>query len=52
MKKLIDAPEDGVELELFRGLATDLYNPIVRFSFLPVACNLYTVVDSKQPNVI
>lgn len=31
MKKLIDAPEGGVQLELFRGLATDLYNPIVFF---------------------
>ena len=29
MKKLMDAPEDGVKLELFRGLAADLYNPQV-----------------------
>lgn len=29
MKKLMDAPEDGVKLQLFRGLAADLYNPQV-----------------------
>ncbi|CAM9141040.1 unnamed protein product, partial [Ectocarpus sp. 13 AM-2016] len=29
MKKLMDAPEDGVKLKLFRGLASDLYNPQV-----------------------
>lgn len=29
MKKLVDAPEDGVELELFRGVVADLYNPQV-----------------------
>eukprot|EP00752_Nemacystus_decipiens_P008995 g8030.t1 len=31
MKALIDAPEDGVKLQLFRGLAADLYNPQVYF---------------------
>ncbi|CAM9867017.1 unnamed protein product [Scytosiphon promiscuus] len=31
MKKLMDAPEDGVRLQLFRGLAADLYNPKVFF---------------------
>eukprot|EP00903_Cladosiphon_okamuranus_P010028 g9510.t1 len=31
MKKLMDAPEDGVKLKLFRGLAADLYNPQVYF---------------------
>ncbi|CAB1103120.1 unnamed protein product [Ectocarpus sp. CCAP 1310/34] len=31
MKKLMDAPEDGVKLKLFRGLASDLYNPKVYF---------------------
>lgn len=29
MQKLVNAPEDGVELQLFRGLAADLYNPQV-----------------------
>ncbi|CAM9799410.1 unnamed protein product [Ectocarpus fasciculatus] len=31
MKKLMDAPEDGVKLKVFRGLAADLYNPQVYF---------------------
>ncbi|CAM9547903.1 unnamed protein product, partial [Ectocarpus sp. 8 AP-2014] len=31
MKKLMEAPEDGVKLKLFRGLTADLYNPQVYF---------------------
>lgn len=53
MQKLVDAPEDGVELELFRGLATDLYNPQVRrlpqdkrCCSLPVVCRFVFNTDT------